>query len=56
MNDDLLVLIRDWIRAEIDAKIADNEEDEGGYRGSGFAENKIADALFEQLKSRLMNV
>ena len=55
MNDDLLGLLRDWVRAEIDAKIADNEEDECGYRGSGYAENKIANELFEQLKFQLVN-
>lgn len=54
MNEELLELIRNWVRSEIDAKIADNEEDEGGYRGTGYAENRIADELFQNLKSLII--
>jgi len=51
INEKTLDLIREWIRAEIDAKIVDNEEGSDGYYGSGYAERKIADSLFEDIKN-----
>jgi len=53
INEQTLDLIREWIRAEIDAKIADNEEDSSGYRGNGDFESRMADALFIKLKNLL---
>lgn len=41
-------LLREWVKAEIDAAIADNEEDEEGYRGCGYAGRRFAEAAFQR--------
>lgn len=52
MND-LMEILREWVRAEINAAIADSQEGSDGYYGSGYAENEAADKLFLQVKQRL---
>lgn len=42
MTKDELTLLRDWVRAEIDAKIADSQPGSDGYYGTGYVENKEA--------------
>ena len=49
MDKDILNLVREWIRAEIDARIADAQPGSDGYYGTGYAENKAADAMFEKV-------
>ena len=44
-----LRLMREWVKAEIAAAIADATPGEDGCYGTGYAENKEADALFDQL-------
>jgi len=45
----LLGKLRELIQAEVVAGIADSEEDEDGYRGTGYAERKVADRVFTEL-------
>lgn len=49
MNKDILNLVREWIRAEIDAKIADAQPGSDGYYDTGYEENKEADMLFAKV-------
>jgi len=49
MDKDILNLVREWIRAEIDARIADAQPGSDGCYGTGYAENKAADAMFEKV-------
>ena len=44
-----LELLREWVKAEIEYAIADNEEDEEGYRGSAYIEKEEADKAFKKL-------
>ena len=48
-----LELLREWVKAAIAAAIADATTGEDGYYGTGYAENKEADALFDQLVTKL---
>lgn len=49
MNRHMLEAMREWVKAEIKAAIADSQPDGDGYYGTGYAENEEADLLFEQL-------
>ena len=49
MDHEILLLLREWIQAEIKAAIVDSKPDSGGYYGTGYEENKQADKLFERL-------
>ncbi len=53
MGNDFANLLREWLRAEIDAKIADAQEGSDGYYGTGYAENKEADRLFALVREQL---
>ncbi len=46
---EMLELLREWVKAQILAGIADAEPDSEGYIGGGYVDNKIADDLFEKL-------
>ena len=49
MDHEVLLLLREWVQAEIKAAIADSEPGADGYYGTGYEENKQADELFERL-------
>ena len=49
LNKDNLELLREWIRAEIEASIASNREDSEGYLESGYFEYIEADKLFNNM-------
>jgi len=44
-----LYMLRNYIKSEIEAAIADIEEDSEGYRGCGYSEKKEADRLFNEI-------
>ena len=56
MTDDQLTLLREWIKAEIAAQIADAQPGSDGYFGTGYNENKHAESLFEQVRTSLVTV
>lgn len=49
MTEELLLKLRELIRAEVAAGIASTVEDESGYRGDNHAECRIADRVFQEL-------
>lgn len=54
--DSVALKLRDWVKAQIEAAIVDNEEDSEGYRGSGYSENKLADELFIEFSRALCDI
>ena len=44
----------EWIKAEIEAGIADHEQDAGGYYFTGYEERKIAERLFKEVCGALI--
>lgn len=53
MTTDQLNLLREWIRAEIDVKIAEGELGADGYYGKYSVDHKEADRLFEKVVESL---
>jgi len=49
MNIEQLEAFREWVKAEVDYGVFNNEEDSEGYRGSAYHEKKEADRLFDAL-------
>ena len=47
MTEDLLNIIREWIRAEIEYAIEANDVDSDGYANSAYHERKRAEELFQ---------
>ena len=45
-----LDLLREWVRAEIEAIVLDRQPGSDGYYGSAYIESKYADKMFKQLK------
>lgn len=56
MNEETINLLREWVKAEIEYAIASNEEDSSGYRVSALGERNVADRLFGELKTKLMEL
>lgn len=48
-----LDMLRKWVKAEVQAGIADAQPDSDGYYGTGYLENKEAGQLFDDLKRNL---
>jgi len=55
MNKVTIELIREWIQAEIKARLEAIEEDSDGYRGCSNHEQKEADRLFNEIKKMVGN-
>ena len=49
MDKEDLELLREWVKAEIDAAIADHEPGSDGYFGTGYGQRKEAERLFIQI-------
>ncbi len=49
MDKNIILKLRELIRAEVSSGIAGTEEDEYGYRGNNRKEELIADGIFEEL-------
>jgi hypothetical protein len=55
MTKDTIRKLRELIRAEVAAGIADSVEDEAGYTGSGHAERKHADRVFSEFLQMILD-
>lgn len=51
--ENIMAALHLWVVAQIEAAIADTEEDSEGYRGSGHAERRIADEFFQSFDDKL---
>lgn len=47
MNNEFLILLRDLIKAEVEAGIASWQPGEDGYYGNNYEQEKEADKIFE---------